>query len=106
MPVIKSAKKKLRQDKKRTIERAKVEELVKDAVRKAVASKTVKTINDAISMLDKAAKKHIFHKNKAARIKSRLAHLLNPKGVTKAAPAAAAAKKVVKKTVKKASAKK
>lgn len=105
MPVIKSAKKKLKQDKKRTIERAKVEAVVKDAIRNAVAAKTVKAVRDAVSMIDKAAKKHIFHKNRAARIKSRLAHLLSPKGTTKTA-VAPATKKVVKKTVKKTSAKK
>lgn len=107
MPVIKSAKKKLRQDKKETIERAKFEASVKEAVRKAVSTKTAKVMNEAVSLLDKAAKKHIFHKNKVARIKSRLAHLLNPKGAEKEAVKAEKPKSAVKKTsVKKPAAKK
>lgn len=109
MPLIKSAKKKLRQDKKRTLERAKVEEHLKDAVKKATASATEKTVKEAFSLLDKAAKRHIIHKNKAARIKSRISHLLSPKKTAskevakKAAPKAKAkpVKKTVKKTTKK-----
>lgn len=100
MPVIKSAKKKLRQDKKRTIDRAKYEVAMKDAVKKAVVSTTVKTVTDAVSLLDKAVKRHIMHANKAARIKSRLAHLLNPKGTEKAAKVESGQKTVKKATPK------
>ena len=110
MPVIKSAKKKLQQDKKRTLARAKFEEAMKEAVRKAVASVSEKTVKEAVSFLDKASKKHVIHANKAARIKSRLAHLLNPKGeakaetkaktVKKAAPKAKKATKTAKKKTK------
>lgn len=79
MPVIKSAKKKLRQDKKRTLKNVKAEVALKDAIKAAVKSPSVKTLGAAASLLDKAAKKHIIHANKAARLKSRLAHLLSPK---------------------------
>lgn len=109
MPVIKSAKKKLRQDKKATLERAKFEAQMKDAVKKAVAHVSEKTVREAVSLIDKAAKKHILHANKAARIKSRLAHLLNPKGAKKAAKAETkpkTVKKAVKKPAKKTPAKK
>lgn len=107
MPVIKSAKKKLRQDKKRTIARAKTETVLKDAVKKATASVSQKTVSHAVSLLDKAAKKHIIHANRAARIKSRLAHLLSPKKTeAKAATSKAAPKKAAPKTGKKTSAKK
>lgn len=105
MPVIKSAKKKLRQDKKATLERAKFEAQMKDAVKKAVAHVSEKTVREAVSLIDKAAKKHILHANKAARIKSRLAHLLNPKGSVKA-EAPKTVKKAVKKPAKKSPAKK
>ncbi len=108
MPVIKSAKKKLKQDKKRTIIRAKTEVVLKDAVKKAVTTPNAKNVSMAASLLDKAAKKHIIHKNKAARIKSRLAHLLSPKKTEakteEATPKAkASAVKPSKKTVKKSS---
>src|SRR5579863_2081977 len=72
MPVIKSAKKKLRQDKKRTLRNAKVEERLKDAIKAAKKNPTIKTVSLAFQLADKAAKNHIIHKNKAARIKSSL----------------------------------
>ncbi|HYK08342.1 MAG TPA: 30S ribosomal protein S20 [Candidatus Eisenbacteria bacterium] len=105
MPVIKSAKKKLKQDKKRTLVRAKTESFLKDAVKKAVASPTAKTVSVASSLLDKAAKKHIIHKNKAARVKSRLAHLLSPKKSESKTETVKSATKTVKKAVKEKSAK-
>lgn len=79
MPVIKSAKKKLRQDQKRTAQNNHLETLVKRAFKKALKTPSEKTVNAAISLADKAAKKNIFHKNKAARMKSTLAKLLKSK---------------------------
>jgi len=73
MPVIKSAKKKLRQDKKRTLVNAKMEQKVKDAIKEALEKKSAKAISLAQSLIDKAKKNNIFHKNKAARLKSRIA---------------------------------
>lgn len=70
MPVIKSAKKKLKQDTKRTLIRAKVEAVLKDAIKKAVASPSVKTIISATSLIDKAAKNTLFMQIKQ--------HELNP----------------------------
>jgi len=75
MPVIKSAKKKLRQDKKRTNLNKKTEDLFKKLIKQAKKSPTEKNIKMAISIADKAAKKDIIHKNKAARIKSTLSKL-------------------------------
>ena len=72
MPVTKSAKKKLKKDKTRTKENKKVENLFKSAVKKAQKNKTEKVIRDAIKLVDKAVKKNIIHKNKAARLKSKL----------------------------------
>ncbi len=101
MPVIKSAKKKLRQDARRTLLRSKVEQVVKDAVKTAKANPSVQALSKAASLLDKAAKKHIIHANKAARIKSRLAHVLNPKSAAKTAPDVKTTKKSAKKVSKK-----
>lgn len=48
--------------------------------RKTVSSKQVNEARDAmkkaVSMLDKAVKKHVIHKNKASRLKSRMATAL------------------------------
>lgn len=76
MPVIKSAKKKLQQDKKRTTRNAKQETALKDAIKAAKKSPSVKTVSVATSLADKAAKRHIVHKNKASRIKSALSKLI------------------------------
>ena len=76
MPVVKSAKKKLGQDKKRTIRNAKQETALKDAVKAAKQTPTQKTVSLATSLVDKAAKKNIIHKNKAARLKSSLSKLV------------------------------
>jgi len=82
MPVIKSAKKKLRADKKRTLLNKVVKSNVKELMKKAKALKSEKAVKEAFKAIDKAAKKNIFHKNKAARFKSTLAKLLPRKQST------------------------
>jgi small subunit ribosomal protein S20 len=72
MPVLKSAIKKLRQDRKRRVLNLNLKETVKAALKLAKKSKTPEAIKKAQSLLDRAAKKHLFHKNKAARLKSNL----------------------------------
>lgn len=84
MPVIKSAKKKLRQDKSRTARNKAVEDLMKKLLKKAKASPTTENIRLAVQATDKAAKKYIIHKNKAARVKSGLAKLTQVKTGEKA----------------------
>ncbi len=83
MPVLKHAKKKLRQDKKRTVRNAKVKQLYKDSLKKARTQPTVEAIRHAVSAIDKATKKHLIHKNKAARLKSSLAKLATKKTLKK-----------------------
>lgn len=82
MPVIKSAKKKLRQDLKKQQENKKLKNLLKDLIKRAARSKEEKQIITAVKTADKAAKKHIIHKNKAARIKSQLYSLKKLKKTT------------------------
>lgn len=83
MPVIKSAKKKLRQDKKRKGQNDTIRVLLQRFVKQAMKSPSEKTVKDATRIVDKAAKKNIIHKNKASRIKSTLAKLLGKKRVKK-----------------------
>ncbi len=71
MPVIKSAKKKLRQDKKRTERNDLIRDRLKDLLKNAQKTKKADAIAKAVKMLDIAAKKNIIHKNKAARFKSK-----------------------------------
>lgn len=81
MPVIKSAEKKLRKDKKRTAENKKIRVLFTTAFKKAVKNPTESTVKKAMQLTDKLAKNKIVHKNKAARIKSRLSKLSQKKSV-------------------------
>ena len=83
MPIIKSAVKALRQDKKRAKNNMPVKKKFREAVKKARKKPTLKNLKQAYSILDKAAKKKIIHKNKAARLKSRLAKLLKKKKANK-----------------------
>ncbi len=79
MPIIKSAIKKVRKDKLRTARNKKRELTLKSLVKKARVSKVTKDLAAAFSALDKAAKVHLIHPNKAARLKSRLSKGVKPK---------------------------
>jgi small subunit ribosomal protein S20 len=93
MPVIKSAKKKLRKDKKRELRNKTLKNLFKKTVKQAEKNPSEANIRKAVKIIDKIAKKNIIHKNKAARIKSKLSKLIAGKkiapkttGKTKKAP--------------------
>lgn len=74
MPIIKSAIKKVRKDKARTIRNKKRELILKSLIKKARMSKSAKDLQAAFSALDKATKVHLIHPNKSARLKSRLSN--------------------------------
>ena len=76
MPIIQSAKKKVRKDKKKTLVNKKYEHSYKKTVnslKNQETGKAKKSLRDAYSLLDKAAKKGVIHKKKANRLKSELA---------------------------------
>jgi small subunit ribosomal protein S20 len=85
MPVIKSAKKKLRQDKKREEVNDALRSTLKKVLKEAQKSKTAEKVKKAAILVDKAVKKGLIHKNKAARIKSRLSKLAKPSAKVKPA---------------------
>lgn len=72
MPNLKSAKKKLRQDKKRQSKNLVYKKGYKKALKSALTKKTKSLVSKAFSLIDKAAKKRVIHRNKAARLKQRL----------------------------------
>lgn len=76
MPVTKSAKGALRVAQKRRGINLKVISSFKKAVSTVRKSPTVTTLKSAYSALDQAAKKGVIHRQKAARLKSRLAKLV------------------------------
>ena len=76
MPVIQSAKKALRRDRHRYRVNLRIKHLTKEAVKKTRRQPTKENLHEAFRQLDRAAKKHVFHQNKAARLKSRLSKLV------------------------------
>lgn len=82
MPVTKSAKGALKQSKRRRGENLRVEKNLKSAIKAFRITPTPANLTKAYSSIDRAAKVHVIHKNKAARLKSSLAKLVK---TTKAA---------------------
>lgn len=73
MPVLKHAKKKLRQDKKRTEDNLKVKNTYKKLIKAAKVLQDADSLSSAYQAVDKAVKKNVIHKNKGARLKSQVA---------------------------------
>jgi small subunit ribosomal protein S20 len=101
MPIIKSAKKRVRTARKATVRNSKTKRGLRDALKVFGKSPSAASHSSVQSNLDKAAKKGVIHKNKAARLKSQAARKANAAGVK---AAKAPAKKAV--PAKKAAAKK
>ncbi len=96
MPVTKTAKRALRGSKNKAEVNKLLTKKLEIAIRVAKKSKKRENVEAAGSLADRAAKKHIIHKNKAARIKSQLSKLISVKAAQKAikrAPKATIAKK-------------
>jgi small subunit ribosomal protein S20 len=99
MPLIKSAKKRVHTAKKAAVRNSKTKRSLKSALKVFIKSPSAKAHSKVESNLDKAVKKGLVHKNKAARQKSKLAAKAKTAGVKhtatvkKAAPKKPAAKK-------------
>lgn len=113
MPIIKSAKKRVKVAAKASARNARTRRNLRDALKAYNAAlsggkpaEIAKTQKAAISALDIAAKKSVIHKNKAARKKSQIAAQAKASGFKPAKPTAkktpakksTPAKKAVKKT--------
>ncbi len=97
MPLIKSAIKKMHQDRARTKINQGKKLMLKKTLKTTRASVSLESLSQAYSALDRAAKNGLIHKNKAARQKAQLAKL--------AAGGEKTVKKVVSKKTTKAKAK-
>src|SRR3989344_1236199 len=88
MPIIKSAKKRVRVAAKASVRNAKTKRSLRGALKVFSTKPTSANQSKAQSALDKAVKKGIVHKNKAARQKKRLAAQAKAAGVkvTKRSP--------------------
>lgn len=83
MPITKTAKRALRSSKRKQDVNKAFMTRFEVAIREAKKNKTEDAIKKASSLADRAAKKHIIHKNKASRIKSRLSKLITEKTTPK-----------------------
>ena len=72
-----SALKRIKTSIKRNLRNRKVKSSVRTAVRKFQEGVSVESLRSAISALDKAVSKGVFHRNTASRKKSRLTLKLN-----------------------------
>lgn len=76
MPTHKSAKKRLKTGRKANERNTAIKSRIKTLVKKTEASTDEASLKEAVSFLDKASRKGAIHPNKASRIKSRLARLV------------------------------
>jgi small subunit ribosomal protein S20 len=84
MPNNRAAAKRMRQEQKRRLHNRSIKSLVKTQItkaRQAIAADAdaEAAVRDAVSELDRAAKKGVIHRNNASRRKSRLMKQLNAK---------------------------
>jgi small subunit ribosomal protein S20 len=83
MPVTKTAKRALRSSKKKALINSVLKSRLEIAIRLSKKERSEKVIKEALSLTDRAAKRKIIHRNKAARIKSGLSKLLAKKSSKK-----------------------
>lgn len=102
MPIIKSAKKRVKTANQAAIRNSKVKRSMREALKKFQATYSGKDASDAISKIDIAVKKGILHKNKGARKKAQIAALGKQNNTTVASSKTA---KTAKPAAKKAAAK-
>lgn len=76
MPITSSAKIALRKDRRRTVVNKRVKNIMKATVKAVKDTKSAETLPKAYQAIDRAAKKNLIHKKKAARVKSQLAQLV------------------------------
>ena len=99
MPIIKSAKKRVKQTQKATARNARSKKSLRSALKSFLKKPSASAHQKAQSNLDKAVKKGLVHKNKVARKKRQLAAAAKKAGVKhtvgtkKAAPKKTAVKK-------------
>lgn len=79
MPLLKSAIKKMRQDKKKTKINKKRTRMYTKQIQIVKKTKKKEDALKAYSLIDKAKNKKLIHKNKASRLKSFVARIISKK---------------------------
>jgi len=105
MPIIQSAKKALRQTKRRTVFNQRSLKAVKKEIKLFKKKPTPEGLKKVFCEIDKTAKKKLFHPNKANRLKKQLNKLLVAKNAserkTPSSPKKSASKKSTRAKMKK-----
>jgi len=76
MPILKNAKKALRVSKRKAEMNQPIKSQVKTVMDSVKKKPSAQTLSNAFSAIDRAVKRNIFHKKKAARLKSQMAKLV------------------------------
>lgn len=79
MPILQSAKKALRRDRRRAVINKEIKIKIKEILKSTRKNPNKKNLDLSFKILDRAAKKKVIHQNKASRLKSRLSKLLKTK---------------------------
>ena len=103
MPIGRSAKKSLRKSAKHRKVNVSFKNKLKTIVKKFLAKPTEKGLSEVSSVLDKAKKNNLIHRNKVARLKSSMSKKVGKEVQAPVKVKKAAKKKVVKKITKKMS---
>jgi len=77
MPILKNAKKALRASKRKTEVNKRVKSRTKTALDTLKTTPTAESLAAVFSAIDKSVKRNIFHRNKAARLKSQMSKLVS-----------------------------
>jgi len=83
MPILNNAKKALRQNIKRTQANTGKKSILKTKILALKKNKSQESLRTTSALIDKMAKAGIIHKNKASRLKSRIARMVNQAQETK-----------------------
>jgi len=76
MPILKNAKKALRVSQRKALVNRRVKSRTKTAIDKMKKEPSAANLAGVFSAIDKAVKQHLFHQNKAARLKSQMSKLV------------------------------
>ena len=79
MPILRNAKKALRVSHRKALHNRQVKSRLKTEMDKMIKSPSLEALKNVFSAIDKALKKNILHRNKAARLKSRMSRLVSSK---------------------------
>ncbi len=96
MPILKNAKKALRVSKRKAKLNQPIRSKMKTSIDAAKKKSSLETIANAFSAIDKAVKRNVIHRKKAARLKSQVSRGATAQATKPASKAKVAKKKAAK----------